>query len=108
MAFLPHNAVPCPPVAPYAVWLGGTTHLCLWERSIDLLPQNEMKTKIYNPGGTGRACLANRMDSVFEHRKHYPASKKLQILSSVEQLMRTENMSSSEASVALQARLLFT
>ena len=61
-----------------------------------------MKTKIYNPGGTGRARLANRMDSALERRKHYPASEKLQIISSVEQLMRTENMNQNQASVALQ------
>ena len=42
------------------------------------------------------------MDSAVQRRKQYPASEKLQILSSVEQLMKTENMSSSEAAVALQ------
>ena len=61
-----------------------------------------MKTKVYNPGGTGRARLANRMDSVLECRKHYPASKKLQILSSVDNLTKTENMNQNQASVALQ------
>jgi len=75
----------------------------LWERSIDLLAQIEMKTKLYNPGGgTSRARLANRMDSALERCKHYPASEKLQILFSVEQLMRTENMNENQASVALQ------
>ena len=42
------------------------------------------------------------MDSAFEHHKLYPASKKLQILSSVDLLMRMENMSQNQASVALQ------
>jgi len=81
MALLPCDVVPCPPVAPYAVWLGGTNDLCLWERSIDLLPHIEMKTKVYNPGGVNRARFAEQMDSVLERRKVYPASEKLQILS---------------------------
>ena len=102
MALLPRDVVPCPPVPPYAAWSGGTTHLCLWERSIDLLPQIEMKTKVYNPGGIGHARLAERMDSALERRKLYPASEKLQILSSVDSLMKKENMTQNQASVAMQ------
>ena len=87
MALLPRDVVPCPPVPPYAVWSGGTTHLCLWERSINLLPQIEMKTKVYNPGGVHRARLAERMDTALQHRQFHPAYEKLQILSSVDSLM---------------------
>ena len=61
-----------------------------------------MKTKVYNPGGKNRVRIAERMDSVLERHKLYPASKKLQILSSVDVLMRTENMSQNKASVTLQ------
>ena len=61
-----------------------------------------MKTKVYNPGGENRARLAKQMDSALERRKLYPASKKLQILASVDILMRTENMTQNQASVALQ------
>jgi hypothetical protein len=61
-----------------------------------------MKTKVYNPGGIGRARLAEPMDSVLERRKLYPASEKLQILSSVDSLMKKENMTQNQASVAMQ------
>ena len=58
--------------------------------------------KVYNPGGIGRARLAERMDSALERRKLYPASEKLQILSSVDSLMKKENMTQNQASVAMQ------
>ena len=61
-----------------------------------------MKTKLCNPGGAHRARLAERMDGALQRRKVYPASEKLQILSSVDSLMRTENMNQNQASVALQ------
>jgi len=61
--------VPYPPVAPYADPSGDTTRLCLCKHSIDLLSQIEMKTKVYNPGGIGRARLAERMDSALERCK---------------------------------------
>ena len=79
MALLPRDVVPCPPVAPYAVWSGGTTHLYLWERSINLLPQTEMKTRVYNPGGANRARIAERMDTALQRRQFRPAYEKLQI-----------------------------
>ena len=61
-----------------------------------------MKTKIYNPGGKNRARLVEQMDSAIERRTLYSASKKLQILAAVDTLIRTENMTQSQASVALQ------
>jgi len=61
-----------------------------------------MKTKVYNSGGIGRARLAERMDSALECRKLYPASKKLQILYSVDSLMKKETMTQNQASVAMQ------
>ena len=61
-----------------------------------------MKTKVYNSGGIGPARLAERMDSALERRKLYPASKKLQILSSVDSLMKKETMTQNQASVAMQ------
>ena len=91
MALLPRDVVPCPPVPPYAAWSGGTTHLCLWERSINLLPQAEMKIKVYNPGGANRARIAEQMDTALQHRQFRPAYEKLQILSSVDSLMRSQN-----------------
>ena len=99
---LPRDLVPYPPVAPYADPSGDTTRLCLCKHSIDLLSQIEMKLKVYNPGGIGRVRLAERMDSALERRKLYPASEKLQILSSVASLMKKENMTQSQASIALQ------
>ena len=42
------------------------------------------------------------MDSALERRKLYRASEKLQILSSVASLMKKENMTQSQASIALQ------
>ena len=103
MALLPRDVVPCPPVAPYAVWLGGTTtHLCLWERSINLLPQAKMKTKVYNPGGANRARIAERMDTALQRRQFRPAYEKLQILSSVDSLMRSQNLNQGEAALMLQ------
>ena len=100
--FLPRDLVPCPPVAPYADPSGDTTRLCLCKHSIDLLSQIKMKMKVYNPGGIGRARLAKQMDIALEHRKLYPASEKLQILSSVDSLMKKENMTQNQASVAMQ------
>ena len=100
--FLPRDLVSCPPVAPYADPSGDTTCLCLCKHSIDLLSQIEMKTKVYNSGGIGPARLAERMDSALERRKLYPASKKLQILSSVDSLMNKESMTQNQASVAMQ------
>ncbi len=79
-----------------------TPRLCLCKQSIDLLPQSQMKTKLYNPGGTNCARLAERMDSVLQRRKVYPASEKLQILSSVDILMKSENMNQGKAAVMLQ------
>jgi hypothetical protein len=61
-----------------------------------------MKLKFYNPGGIGRVRLAERMDIAVERRKHYPASEKLQILSSVASLMKNDNMTQNQASIAMQ------
>ena len=76
--------------------------MCLWERSVIPSTNRKMKTKVYNPGGGNRARLVKRMDSATLRRKVYPAREKLQILSSVGILMRMENMTQSQASVALQ------
>jgi len=61
-----------------------------------------MKTKVYKAGGVHHARLAEQMDSAIQRRQFRPAYKKVQILASVDCLIRNENMNQGEAAVMLQ------
>jgi hypothetical protein len=81
-----------------------TQLLCVTDQTIPpLFSQDEMKVKVYMPGGFNQKCMNNKFDTGVQHHVHYSAANKLKILAAVDCMMAEENLRQNQACAILQA-----
>jgi hypothetical protein len=72
---------------------------------LPLFSQNEMRLKVYNPGGLNCKRLDDRFgNAIVQCRTHYATTDKLKIIDSIEKIMAEENLFQNQACEVLQVR----
>jgi hypothetical protein len=80
-----------------------TQLLCAVNQTIPpLLSQDEMKVKLYNPGGLSQKPINKRFDSIVKHCIHYSSVNKLNILVVVDCIMAEEHLTQNQACAIMQ------
>jgi hypothetical protein len=80
-----------------------TQLLCAINQTIPpLLSQDELKIKLYNPGGLSQKCINKRFDSIVKHCIHYSSGDKLKILTTVDCMMAEEHLKQNQACMIMQ------
>ncbi len=83
-----------------------TQLLCAVDQTIppllSTLSQDEMKIKLYNPGGLSRKRIDERFDSAVKRRIHCSAGDELKILAAVDRMMAEENLRQNQACAMMQ------
>jgi hypothetical protein len=71
-------------------------------RLLSLTSQNEMRLKIYNPGGLNCKCINDRFDNAIVQRcTHYSAANKLKIVTAVDKMMAKEYLKQNQACLVI-------
>jgi hypothetical protein len=77
--------------------------LCAINQTIPpFLLQDEMKVKVYNPGGIPQKQMNERFDRGVQRCVHYSPANKLKIVGAVDRMMAEENLKQNQACVFLQ------
>jgi hypothetical protein len=72
---------------------------------LPLFSQNEIRLKVYNPGGLNRKRIDNRFNNaILLHFTHYSAANKLKIVAAVDKMMAEEYLRQNQAWKILQVR----
>jgi hypothetical protein len=80
-----------------------TQLLCTINQTIPpLLSQDEMKIKLYSPGGFSQKRIDKRFDSIVQHRINYSSGNKLKISAAVDPMMAKENLKQNQACAIMQ------
>jgi hypothetical protein len=70
---------------------------------LSLSSQNEMRLKIYNPGGLNRKRIDNRFNNaIVQHCTHYSAADKLKIVAAIDKMMAGDYLKQNQACSVLQ------
>jgi hypothetical protein len=72
-------------------------------RLLSLTSKNEMRLKIYNPGGLNCKRINDRFNNaIIQRRNHYSAANKLKIVAAIDKMMAKEYLKQNQACLVLQ------